>query len=188
MIAGLNSLCLRKRGVPGNGGRMRIQFGSSKQFLLEEMPEMDGNRGMHVHIPEEGTEFYDLSAALNGYGGDITVYDENGEKASEYHGYEDKPDIRAAWSVGKNGNASLVYSLYIMRITEKNVADLNSRITELAGNAETMKTDLAAAKEDTASALEGVASLFEMMTASADTSTESSTETAADTTEGTKNA
>lgn len=168
----------------------RIQFGNSRQFLLEGVPEMDGEKGMYVHIPEAGTEFYDLSAALNGYGGDITVYDENGEKASEYHGYEDKPDIRAAWVVGKDGNASLVYSLYIMRITEKNVADLNSRIAELAGNAETMKSDLAAAKEDTASALEGVASLFEMMTASVDTSnsTESSTETAADTTEGTKNA
>jgi hypothetical protein len=175
--------------IPGNGGKMaRIQFGNSKQFLLEGVPEMDGEKGMYVHIPEAGTEFYDLSAALNGYGGDITVYDENGEKASEYHGYEDKPDIRAAWVVGKDGNASLVYSLYIMRITEKNVTDLNSRIAELAGNAETMKSDLAAAKEDTASALEGVASLFEMMTASADTSTETSTETAADTTEGTKNA
>lgn len=151
---------------PGNGGKMaRIQFGSSKQFLLEEMPEMDGEKGMYVHIPEEGTEFYDLSAALSGYGGDITVYDDNGEKVSEYHGYEDKPDIRAAWSVGKDGNASLVYSMYIMRITEKNVTDLNSKIMELAGDAETMKTDLASTKEDTASALEGIASLFEMVTA-----------------------
>ena len=146
---------------------MKIKFGNSgKLFDLIGSVMADSVQGLFITLPSSSVKFDDLSSDLATYNGDIYLYNDESVVVSEYHGYEDKPTVRA-----ESTEEGMVFKLYLQKIKLQDIDSINDSLQSLKTNATKMSEDIQTNKNDVASALDAIAALFEATTATADTTT-----------------
>lgn len=146
---------------------MKIKFGnSSKLFDLIGSVMTDSVQGLFITLPSSSVKFDDLSSDLATYNGDIYLYNDESVAVSEYHGYEDKPTVRA-----ESAEEGMVFKLYLQKIKLQDIDSINDSLQSLKTNATKMSEDIQTNKNDVASALDAIAALFEATTAATDTTT-----------------
>ena len=146
---------------------MKIKFGNSgKLFDLIGSVMTDSVQGLFITLPSSSVKFDDLSSDLTAYNGDIYLYNDESVVVSEYHGYEDKPTVRA-----ESTKEGMVFKLYLQKIKLQDIDSINDSLQSLKTNATKMSEDIQTNKNDVASALDAIASLFEATTAATDTTT-----------------
>ena len=146
---------------------MKIKFGNSgKLFDLIGSVMADSVQGLFITLPSSSVKFDDLSSDLATYNGDIYLYNDESVVVSEYHGYEDKPTVRA-----ESAEEGMVFKLYLQKIKLQDIDSINDSLQSLKTNAIKMSEDIQTNKNDVASALDAIAALFEATTAVTDTTT-----------------
>jgi hypothetical protein len=146
---------------------MKIKFGNSgKLFDLIGSVMTDSVQGLFITLPSSSVKFDDLSSDLATYNGDIYLYNDESVVVSEYHGYEDKPTVRA-----ESTEEGMVFKLYLQKIKLQDIDSINDSLQSLKTNATKMSEDIQTNKNDVASALDAIVSLFEATTATTDTTT-----------------
>lgn len=146
---------------------MKIKFGNSgKLFDLIGSVMTDSVQGLFITLPSSSVKFDDLSSDLATYNGDIYLYNDESVVVSEYHGYEDKPTVRA-----ESTEEGMVFKLYLQKIKLQDIDSINDSLQSLKTNATKMSEDIQTNKNDVASALDAIAALFEATTAATDTTT-----------------
>lgn len=146
---------------------MKIKFGNSgKLFDLIGSVVADSVQGLFITLPSSSVKFDDLSSDLATYNGDIYLYNDESVAIGEYHGYEDKPTVRA-----ESVEEGMVFKLYLQKIKLQDIDSINDSLQSLKASATKMSEDIQTNKNDVASALDAIASLFEATAAATDTTT-----------------
>lgn len=133
-----------------------VKFGASKPFEIDGTLTTDSSNGLFIFLPTSAVKFEELSSALANYGGDVYVFDGDGNGIAEYHGYEDKPSINTTWR-----NDGYYFSLYLRHLRESDVININTAIGSLNKKASDLASNVQTNKDDIATALEAIANLFE---------------------------
>jgi len=161
---------------------MKVRFGKNlTTFTLDQSIIEDANHGLFIIITAS-EKFDTLSDALETYGGDIAVFDDDDNKIAEYHGYEEHPSITFRYRTAADNSLDRAFCLYLTKVMKQDIDTINQSLNSLDSKAASLESSVEANKTDVASALESVASLFEMLTATDDATTAS--EDASKTSEG----
>ena len=190
-----------------------VKFGDSKEFkLVSAIGHPDVTGTLYITLPVANVDASELITALNGYGGTITEYGDDGKVVGQYKDYEDRPSFTTIYSNGAPQFFMTVSPIKLTQLTaintkltdqatsitgltetvaanktatDKTTADLSTSVTDLSKKVTDTTTSVTTNTSDIATVLESVAELYELMsgmTTDTDSATTDTTESASDTT------
>lgn len=190
-----------------------VKFGDSKEFkLVSAIGHPDATGTLYITLPVVDVDATELITALNGYGGTITEYGDDGKVVGQYKDYEDRPSFTTIYSNGAPQFFMTVSPIKLTQLTaintkltdqatsitgltetvaanktatDKTTADLSTSVTDLSKKVTDTTTSVTTNTSDIATVLESVAELYELVsgtTTTADSATTETTESASDTT------
>ncbi|WP_130837530.1 hypothetical protein [Lachnoclostridium sp. Marseille-P6806] len=137
-----------------------IKFGESRKFNMKLFGQ-DKAGGIFVDLYSSSVTFNELTAALNGYGGDIYTFNETDEQIGEYHNYEDKPTIHTKYETDGNGNEVICFRVYLKNIQSENINTINEKLNILTQKINTLSGTILQNNENVAIALNAITALYE---------------------------
>lgn len=189
-----------------------VKFGDSKEFkLVSAIGHPDATGTLYITLPVVDVDASELITALNGYGGTITEYGDDGKVVGQYKDYEDRPSFTTIYSNGAPQFFMTVSPIKLTQLTaintkltdqatsitgltetvaanktatDKTTADLSTSVTDLSKKVTDTTTSVTTNTSDIATVLESVAELYELVsgTTTDDSAATDTTESASDTT------
>lgn len=176
-----------------------VKFGDSKEFkLVSAIGHPDATGTLYITLPVVDVDASELITALNGYGGTITEYGDDGKVVGQYKDYEDRPSFTTIYSNGAPQFFMTVSPIKLTQLTaintkltdqatsitgltetvaanktatDKTTADLSTSVTDLSKKVTDTTTSVTTNTSDIATVLESVAELYELVSGAADTTT-----------------
>lgn len=168
-----------------------VKFGDSKEFkLVSAIGHPDATGTLYITLPVSDVDASELITALNGYGGTITEYDDDGKVVGQYKDYEDRPSFTTIYSNGAPQFFMTVSPIKLTQLTaintkltdqatsitgltetvaanktatDKTTADLSTSVTDLSKKVTDTTTSVTTNTSDIATVLESVAELYELV-------------------------
>ena len=188
-----------------------VKFGDSKEFkLVSAIGHPDATGTLYITLPVSDVDASELITALNGYGGTITEYGDDGKVVGQYKDYEDRPSFTTIYSNGAPQFFMTVSPIKLTQLTaintkltdqatsitgltetvaanktatDKTTADLSTSVTDLSKKVTDTTTSVTTNTSDIATVLESVAELYELVSGvtTDDSAAADTTESASDT-------
>lgn len=189
-----------------------VKFGDSKEFkLVSAIGHPDATGTLYITLPVVDVDASELITALNGYGGTITEYGDDGKVVGQYKDYEDRPSFTTIYSNGAPQFFMTVSPIKLTQLTaintkltdqatsitgltetvaanktatDKTTADLSTSVTDLSKKVTDTTTSVTTNTSDIATVLESVAELYELVSGATtdESAATDTTESASDTT------